>query len=190
MIASIRGLVQQSSEGWVVLDVGGIGLKVSVPAPVAARAVTGHALALYTHLVVREDALALYGFETPDHLKFFELLLSISGVGPKVALSLLSHHSVETLRQAIAQGRPDRLGGIPGVGKKTAEKIIFHLKEKIGAASEAGMGWSETDAELVSALTSLGYSLVEAQSALQSIPVDAPEDIETRLRLALQELGK
>jgi Holliday junction DNA helicase RuvA len=166
-------------------------LKVSVPVPLAAHAAAGHPLALFTHLTVREDALALYGFETPEQLKFFELLLSVSGVGPKAALSLLSHFAVDSLRQAIAQSRPDRLSGVPGVGKKTAEKIIFHLKEKISAGPGTGdAGWSETDAEIVSALTTLGYSLVEAQSALQTIPADSPADLETRMRLALQGLGK
>jgi holliday junction DNA helicase RuvA len=183
--------VAQSGEGWVVLEVGGIGLKVSVPAPLATHAALGHSMALFTHLTVREDALALYGFETQEQRRFFELLLSVSGVGPKVALSLLSHFSIDTLRQALAQGRPERLSGVPGVGKKTAEKIIFHLKEKIGAAAETGDGrWNDMDAELVAALTSLGYSLVESQSALQTIPADAPADIKTRLRLALQALGK
>jgi Holliday junction DNA helicase RuvA len=191
MIASIRGTVQQSGDNWVVIELGGMGIKVSVPVPLAARARTGQALALFTHLQVREDALALFGFETPDQLGFFELLLSVSGIGPKVALSLLSHFSTESLRQAVARGAPDRLSGIPGVGKKTAEKIIFHLKDKLAAEAGVGApGWSETDTEVIAALTSLGYSIVEAQTALQRIPPDAPADSESRLRIALQGLGR
>ncbi len=191
MIASIRGTVQQTGENWVVIELGGMGIKVSVPVPLAARARAGQALALFTHLQVREDALALFGFETPDQLSFFELLLSVSGIGPKVALSLLSHFSTDALRQAVGGGRPERLSGIPGVGKKTAEKIIFHLKDKLAAGADAGRaGWSETDTEVIAALTSLGYSIVEAQSALQRIPADAPADSESRLRLALQAMGK
>jgi Holliday junction DNA helicase RuvA len=191
MIASIRGTVQQAGDSWVVIDLGGLGVRVSVPVPLAARAREGQALALFTHLQVREDALALFGFETPDQLAFFELLLSISGIGPKVALSLLSHFSTDALRQAVVRGAPDRLSGIPGVGKKTAEKIIFNLKDKI--AGEAGAGsaaWSETDTEVIAALTSLGYSIVEAQAALQRVPADAPPDAESRLRLALQALAR
>ena len=188
MIASIRGTVAQTGDTWAVIEVGGVGLRVSVPAPLAARAHPGQALALFTHLQVREDALSLYGFETPEQLAFFELLLGVSGIGPKMALSLLSHFSAEHLREAVARGQADRISGIPGVGKKTAEKIIFHLKDKLASAGEAGAGWSETDTDVVSALTSLGYSLVEAQSALQAIPRDAPPDSETRLRLALQNM--
>ena len=191
MIASIRGTVQQTGENWVVVELGGMGIKVSVPVPLAARARTGQTLALFTHLQVREDALALFGFETPDQLAFFELLLGVSGIGPKVALSLLSHFSTDALRQAVGGGRPERLSGIPGVGKKTAEKIIFHLKDKLAAGAEAGgAGWSETDTEVIAALTSLGYSIVEAQTALQRIPPDAPADSESRLRIALQGLGR
>jgi Holliday junction DNA helicase RuvA len=191
MIASIRGTVQQTGENWVVIELGGMGIKVSVPVPLAARARPGEPLALFTHLPVRVDALALFGFETPDQLSFFELLLGVSGIGPKVALSLLSHFSTDALRQAVGGGRPERLSGIPGVGKKTAEKIIFHLKDKLAAGAEAGgAGWSETDTEVIAALTSLGYSIVEAQTALQRIPADAPVDSESRLRLALQAMGK
>jgi Holliday junction DNA helicase RuvA len=191
MISSIRGTVLQTGDSWVVIELGGLGLRVSVPVPLAARAGAGQTLALFTHLQVREDALALFGFESPDQLAFFEMLLGISGIGPKAALSLLSHFSVDALRQAVVRGAPDRLSGIPGVGKKTAEKIVFHLKDKLAAASgPETAGWSETDTEIIAALTSLGYSLVEAQAALQRIPADAPPDAEARLRLALQTLGK
>jgi Holliday junction DNA helicase RuvA len=191
MIASIRGTVQQTGDSWVVIELGGMGIRVSVPVPLAARVRAGQDLALFTHLLVREDALALFGFETPDQLGFFELLLGVSGIGPKVALSLLSHFSTDTLRQAVARGAPERLAGIPGVGKKTAEKIVFHLKDKLAAETTAGgQGWSETDTEVIAALTSLGYSIVEAQTALQRIPADTSADVELRLRLALQGLAR
>jgi holliday junction DNA helicase RuvA len=191
MIASIRGNVQQTGDSWVVIDLGGMGIRVSVPVPLAARARAGQTLALFTHLLVREDALALFGFETPDQLAFFELLLGITGIGPKVALSLLSHFSTDALRAAVARGAPERLSGIPGVGKKTAEKIVFHLKDKLAGESGAGApGWSESDTEVIAALTALGYSIVEAQTALQRIPADAPPDAESRLRFALQAMGK
>jgi Holliday junction DNA helicase RuvA len=191
MIASLRGNVQQTGDAWVVIDLGGMGIRVSVPVPLAARARPGQTLALFTHLLVREDALALFGFETPDQLAFFELLLGVTGIGPKVALSLLSHFSTDALRQAVVRGAPDRLSGIPGVGKKTAEKIVFHLKDKLtGEAGIGATGWSESDTEVIAALTALGYSIVEAQTALQRIPADAPADAETRLRLALQAMGK
>jgi Holliday junction DNA helicase RuvA len=191
VIASIRGNVQQAGDSWVVIDLGGMGIRVSVPVPLAARARPGQTLALFTHLLVREDALALFGFETPDQLAFFEMLLGVTGIGPKVALSLLSHYSTDALRQAVARGAPERIAGIPGVGKKTAEKIVFHLKDKLAAEAGTGApGWSESDTEVIAALTALGYSIVEAQTALQRIPADAPPDAESRLRLALQAMGK
>jgi Holliday junction DNA helicase RuvA len=191
MIASIRGTVQQTGDSWVVVELGGLGVKVSVPVPLAAKARAGQTLALFTYLQVREDALALFGFETPDQLAFFELLLGVSGIGPRIALSLLSHFSTDALRQAVVRGAPERLSGIPGVGKKTAEKIIFHMKDKLAAEAGPGaQGWSESDTEVIAALTSLGYSIVEAQTALQRIPADAPADAESRLRLALQSLAR
>lgn len=191
MITSLRGPVLQTGDNWVVIEAGGLGFKVSVPVPLAARARAGQTLALFTHLQVREDALALFGFETAEQLAFFELLLGISGIGPKVALSLLSHFSADALRAAVARGAPEQLSGIPGVGRKTAEKIIFHLKDKLGVEAGARMpGWNESDTEVIAALTALGYNLVEAQAALQRLPPDAPADTESRLRLALQSLGK
>lgn len=191
MIASLRGRVEQVAENSVVVEVGGVGLLVAVPAPLAARLQPGQPVALFTRLIVREDALALYGFESPDQRGFFDLLLSVSGVGPKMAMSLLSHFSLETLHLAVGANQPERLAGIPGVGRKTAEKIVFHLKDKVSAVGEAGpSGWGEGDTDIIAALTALGYTVVEAQSALQSLPRDAPADLESRLRLALQYFSR
>ncbi len=191
MIASLRGRVEQVSENSIVVEVGGVGLSVTVPAPLAARLQPGQPAALFTRLIVREDALALYGFESPDQRGFFDLLLGVSGVGPKVAMSLLSHFSLEVLHQAVGANQPERLAGIPGVGRKTAEKIVFHLKDKVAAGVEPGLGgWLEGDTDIIAALTALGYTVVEAQSALQSLPRDAPADLESRLRLALQYFSR
>jgi Holliday junction DNA helicase RuvA len=191
VIASLRGRVEQVAENSVVVEVGGVGLLVAVPTPLAARLQPGQPVALFTRLIVREDALALYGFESPDQRGFFDLLLSVSGVGPKMAMSLLSHFSLETLHLAVGANQPERLAGIPGVGRKTAEKIVFHLKDKVSAVGEAGpSGWGEGDTDIIAALTALGYTVVEAQSALQSLPRDAPADLESRLRLALQYFSR
>ena len=191
MIASLRGRVEQVAENSVVVEVGGVGLLVAVPAPLAARLQPGQPVALFTRLIVREDALALYGFESPDQRGFFDLLLSVSGVGPKMAMSLLSHFSLETLHLAVGANQPERLAGIPGVGRKTAEKIVFHLKDKVSPVGEAGpSGWGEGDTDIIAALSALGYTVVEAQSALQSLPRDAPADLESRLRLALQYFSR
>ena len=141
---------------------------------------------LFTHLRVRENDLALYGCGSEDELALFELLLSVSGVGPKVALAMLSTMPSDSLRLAIAQGNAEVLTRVPGIGPKMAKKIIFHLKDKVEVefAPEVVPLLTEADAEVIAALTSLGYSVVEAQAALQSLP-DEEMEIEERVRLAL-----
>ena len=193
MISSIRGLVQHIADGSLVVEVGGVGLKVLVPNTVFEMVDgVGKVIFLHTILIVREDSLTLYGFSSEEQRALFETLLGVNGVGPKLALAVLSYISPETLRRAIAQEQPELLDRIPGVGKKTAEKIVFHLKDKMGAGVPLGVGvrLDDSDTEIIGALTALGYSLVEAQAALQSIPKDAPKDVEERVRLALQYFAK
>ena len=187
MIARLSGTVWSVGEDHVVVRAGGVGLQVRVPSGVLAQLDdVGQPVELFTHLHVRENELALYGFVTEDELALFKLLLSISGVGPKVALALLGTVSPDTLRQAVLQEEPGILSRVPGIGPKTARAIIFHLKDKIiptGAAAVPLL--SETDAEVIAALTGLGFSLVEAQAALQSLPRDEDLSIEERVRQAL-----
>ncbi|MEK9164505.1 MAG: Holliday junction branch migration protein RuvA [Chloroflexota bacterium] len=193
MISSLRGLVQHVDTDFLIVEVGGVGLKVFVPSSVFEQVEgVGRALFLHTHLIVREDALTLYGFATEEQRTLFETLLGVNGVGPKLALAVLSYVSPDTLRRAVAQEQPEVLDRVPGVGKKTAEKIVFHLKDKFGPGLPLGTSISigEVDTEIIGALTALGYSVVEAQAALQSIPKDAPKDIEERVRLALQYFAK
>ena len=137
---------------------------------------------------MREDALTLYGFENRDEREIFVLLLQVNGVGPKLALTVLSTLSPDAVRRAIFHEQPEVFNRVPGVGKKTAQKILLQLQDRIPAV--AGMepmpAFSDVDTEVLSALTALGYSVVEAQAALQSIPRDTPQDIELRLRAALQ----
>ncbi|MEK7276252.1 MAG: Holliday junction branch migration protein RuvA, partial [Chloroflexota bacterium] len=185
--------VQHIDTDFLVVEVGGVGLKVFVPSSVFEQVEgVGRALFLHTHLIVREDALTLYGFATEEQRTLFETLLGVNGVGPKLALAVLSYVSPDTLRRAVAQEQPEVLDRVPGVGKKTAEKIVFHLKDKFGPGLPLGTSISigEVDTEIIGALTALGYSVVEAQAALQSIPKDAPKDIEERVRLALQYFAK
>jgi Holliday junction DNA helicase RuvA len=188
MIATLRGEITQIEENALVLEVGGVGLRVFVPATLRTRSKTGEALLLYTHLVVREDALTLYGFESQGDRELFTILLGVDGVGPKVALSVLSSMSLDAVQRAVFADEADLLSRVPGVGKKTAQKMALHLKDKLkptdALAKVASM--SDTDGEVLAALTALGYSVIEAQTAIQSIPRDAPEDVEERLRLALQ----
>jgi Holliday junction DNA helicase RuvA len=190
MIASLRGTVLHIQQPtFLVVEVGGVGFKVSVPASVFDELDgIGRTVFLHTYLIVREDALNLYGFSTEEQRALFELLLTVQGVGPRLALSVLSSLSLDVLRHAVAQEQAEVLDRVPGIGRKTAEKIVFALKDKLGA--DAGLGAlapvSDVDTEVIGALTALGYSVVEAQSALQSIPKGQGQDVEDRIRLALQ----
>lgn len=188
MIATLRGEIAQVEETAVILEVGGVGLRVFVPATVRSRSKAGDALLLYTHLVVREDALILYGFESQAERELFNVLLGVDGVGPKVALSVLSTMTIDSIQRAVFADEADVLSRVPGVGKKTAQKMALHLKDKLkpmdALASMAAM--NDKDSEVLAALTALGYSVVEAQAAIQALPKDAPDDTEERLRLALQ----
>jgi Holliday junction DNA helicase RuvA len=187
MIVRLSGTVWSTREAHVVVRVGGIGLHVHVPSGVLAQLDgVGQPVELFTHLHVRENELALYGFLTEEELTLFRLLLSISGVGPKVALALLGTVSPEALRQAVVQEEPGLLSRVPGIGPKTARAIIFHLKDKlIPIGAEATSLLSDADAEVIAALTGLGFSLVEAQAALQSMPQNGDLPIEERVRQAL-----
>lgn len=188
MIATLRGEVSQIEENAIVVEMGGVGLRVFVPAPLRTRLKAGEGILLYTHLVVREDALTLYGFESQPDRELFNILLGVDGVGPKVALSVLSSMTLDAIQRAVFAEEADVLSRVPGVGKKTAQKMALHLKDKLkptdALAHVAAM--SDADAEVLAALTALGYSVVEAQAAIQAIGKDAPQDTEERLRLALQ----
>jgi Holliday junction DNA helicase RuvA len=188
MIATLRGEISQIEENALILEVGGVGLRVFVPAPLRRRVKAGEAILIYTHLVVREDALTLYGFESQSEREFFNILIGVDGVGPKVALSVLSTMTLDSIQRAVFADEGELLSRVPGVGKKTAQKMALHLKDKLkpmdALATVAAM--TDKDSEVLAALTALGYSVVEAQSAIQALPKDAPDDTEERLRLALQ----
>ncbi len=188
MIATLRGEVSQIEENALVIEVGGVGLRVFVPAPLRGRLKTGEVLLLYTHLIVREDALTLYGFESQPDRELFTMLLGVDGVGPKAALSVLSTLTLDAVQRAVFTEEPDLLSRVPGVGKKTSQKIILYLHDRLKPADALSKvaALSDKDSEVLAALTALGYSVVEAQTAIQSMPKDAPDDVEERLRLALQ----
>ena len=188
MIASLRGEITSILDDSLVVEVGGVGLRVYVPTFVQARSMQAEQVMLHTYLVVREDALTLYGFQTVQEREIFTLLLGVNGVGPKVALSILSTMSVDAVRNAVLGEQADLFARVPGVGKKTAQKIVLHLQGRFdGQVAGIGVGLSlDADSEVLEGLVGLGYSVVEAQAALQSLPRDAPEDIETRLTLALK----
>lgn len=188
MIASLSGRIQEKYPDSLVIEVGGIGLQVFVPATLRDEVRIGETLFLHTYLVVRQDAFSLFGFETREAKEFFNLLLGVNGVGPRLALTVLSTLSPDAIRRAIFHEQAEVFNRVPGIGKKTAQKILLQLQDKI--KPEIGLEpvatFSDVDGEVLDALTALGYSLIEAQTALQSIPRDTPQEVETRLRLALQ----
>lgn len=192
MIASVSGRVVHRDVGQVVVEVGGIGLLINVPTSLSEQYHIGETISLFTQMVVRQDSISLYGFDTNEEREYFNLLLNVDGVGPRLALAMMSTLTPETIRRAVFTEQADVFSRVPGVGKKTAQKIMLYLQDRIkGGEGELPLArLTETDSEVLTALTTLGYSVVEAQAALQSIPRDAPNDLETRLRLALQYFTK
>ena len=178
--------MSSSSDG-LVLDVGGVGYLLAVT-PAAARKASGdREVTLDTYLIVREDALQLYGFADAEERELFALLLSVSGVGPKVALAIVSGSKPAELRRAIALEDTARFEAIPGIGRKTAQRVVLELKEKLASAALAPEADTSAAPEFVArdALVSLGYTLVDAERALAD--VDASLSPEERVRLALRK---
>ena len=191
MIASVVGSVLDIEEVSLVVAVGGVGLRVFVPKNVLENVGgVGRQIQLFTHMIVREQELSLYGFESKDDLNLFEVLLGVNGVGPKVALAILGTLSPELLKSAIMKEETAVLQRVPGIGKKTAERIMFQLRDKLDLTdvTMATPLVSDVDADVIEILTGLGFSIVEAQSALQKLPRDV-STVDERVQLALQYLG-
>lgn len=189
MISKIEGKIDLLTEKFVIINVSGIGYKVNVSPETLVSVRSEEKISLWTHLHVKEDALDLYGFTDRAELDFFELLIGISGIGPKSALGIISVAPIETLKKAIASGDISYLTKVSGIGKKTAEKIILELRDKLSARghkAEIGELSEELDATL--ALQTLGYSQSEAREALKKVSPD-PIDINTRIKEALRILG-
>ncbi len=190
MIATVEGEVIGIGDHSLVIRVGGVGLQVFASTPLRARLRMMERIFLFTHLIVREDLLALYGFETEQEREYFTLLLGVDGVGPRLAMAVLSTLSIDAIRRAVVNEQGEVFSRVPGVGKRTAQKILLHMQDRIHAGDMLEMVGSSVagiDEAVLEALTGLGYSVVEAQTAIQAIPRDAPQDdIEERLRLALQ----
>ena len=192
MIASLTGQLLAASKDSVIIQVGGVGFRVSVPQTLldGLGDQVGE-VTLFTHLHVRENELALYGFASEDELVLFRLLLTVSGIGPKVAMTILSTLPPDRLRAAIVQEDVPILTRVPGIGPKTAKKLAFELKDKL--TDELAIGGvsatlTEADADLIAALTGLGYSIAEAQEAIRALP-RGPQPFEERVRQALAYFG-
>jgi Holliday junction DNA helicase RuvA len=188
MIGHLQGTVMATRTNFLLLSVGGVGYKVFTTKETLARTKSGAEASLWTHLAVREDILDLYGFFTEEELRFFELLLTVSGIGPKSALGILDIAAVETLRSAIAGGNAGYLTKVSGIGKKTAEKIILELRDKVGLASESAGRSLSSDEGALEALRALGYSHVEGREALRKVSSDIT-GTNDRLREALKILA-
>lgn len=187
MIASLVGFVREKMPRFVVIEAGGVGFQVFATDETLRALKTGAAAKLRTHHVVREDAEELYGFVGEDDLQLFTLLLGVPGIGPKTALNILNVATPETLRRSITSGETAYLTKIGGIGKKTADKIILELREKLGASEGGATLKDEVDA--LEALKSLGYSHAEAREALRNIP-DGVVGTSARVKAALKTLGK
>lgn len=187
MINSITGKVIQISDNAVTIDIAGIGFEVFITHDTASTLEPGHVIHLHTHFIVREDLMALYGFQNAEEKAMFIQFLGVGGIGPKSAMSILSTLSIDNIRRAIISEEPDFFGKVPGIGKKTAQKIIIHMQGKVPSLpGETYQKTSDTDDEVIDALINLGYSVVEAQAAVQALPKDTPDTIEDKLRLTLQ----
>jgi holliday junction DNA helicase RuvA len=187
MIATLHGEIQHKEDNALVVAVGGVGLRVFAAKSLVESLNVGEKTFLFTHLVVRENELSLYGFETVEERELFLNLLGVDGVGPKVALSVLATLSLDAVQRAVFSEEPELLSRVPGVGKKTAQKIVLYLQDRLKPTDTLGRvaSMSDADSEVLAALTTLGYSVVEAQTAIQSIPKETSGDVEERLRVAL-----
>ena len=192
MIAGVKGTIDSIGSNWVIVDVGGVSYQVFLPtSTLSSLGVVGQPVKLHTHLHVREDNLTLFGFGSARELALFQTLLSVSGIGPKLGLAMLSAMDVEQLAMVIASGETDMLTAIPGIGKKTASRIVLELKDKISTDwmvtqdLEAVQG----NSEVLAALTSLGYSVAEATRAVATLPPDSKMPLEDKIKLAFKYFG-
>jgi Holliday junction DNA helicase RuvA len=186
-IAHLRGVVEERGTDWLIVGVGGVGVRVLAPVTtVSALAAPGREISLYTHLHLREDSLTLFGFATAEELQVFQMLIGVAGVGPKAALAILSAMGIDDLAGAVAASDVERLRRIPGIGQKTASRLVLELKNRLEAPAEAAIPASGGDEEVVSALVSLGYSQAEAAAAAAGVTNDASLTVEDKIRRALQ----
>jgi Holliday junction DNA helicase RuvA len=196
MIARLRGTVLTIKPPSVVIDVNGVGYRVSCSQAAIDKLDIGRSADLHTHMIVREDDISLFGFASEDEVALFQMLLGVQGIGPRTALAMMSRLAPETLRAAIANSQIDTLSRVPGVGKKTAEKIVFALRDKLGGMDATPgaplSAMSAADTEVIAALTSLGYSIAEAQAAYGAIPREEAKtlDLEEKIRRTLSSLAR
>jgi len=193
MISYLKGKILSKGQNFAILEVSNVGYKVFLNPAALFKLETGKETDLYTHQYVREDALDLYGFSSPEELEFFELLLSISGIGPKSASGVLATASVANIKESISRGDPSLLTKVSGIGRKTAERVVLELREKIDRLSYVSKGKDEGGAavsgEEIDALMALGYSMPQAREALRQVDGKIKDSGE-RIRQALKKMGR
>lgn len=189
MIAKLIGIVDLLHDNYAIINVNGVGYQVNLTDFTFGKLAGKKNVAIYIYTYVREDVLALYGFMEIAEKEMFELLISISGIGPKAAMGILSIAEPKTIRVAILNDDASVLTRVSGVGKKTAERVILELKNKVADMSSDDKNKAVSDSEALEALQSMGYSAVEAREALKNVPLEI-EDISDRIRMALKDLGK
>lgn len=192
MITGIRGTLEAKGPDWVTITVGGVSLQVSVPtSAIASLGAPGTVIHLHTRLMVRDDSLVLHGFTSPEALTLFDLLIGVSGIGPKHAHSLLSTLSPEALVSAVAAEDTKAIAQVPGLGQRTAARVIVELKGKldmvwVGSTPPAAISTAD---DVTEALLALGYSAIEARTAVTTAGADPSLPVEEQIRLALQSLS-
>ena len=189
MIGSVRGRVTHVGADYALVETGGIGYRIVAGPALLGRLRQGSDASVYTHHLVREDQQALFGFASTEELGFFELLMTVSQVGPRLALAITSAHAVTKLQLAVVTDDVDVYTSVSGVGRKTAQRIILELKEKVHAAGIAAGGAAATDSDVVAALESLGYSSTEARRAAGAV-AGTKGELDARIKAALQELAR
>ncbi len=191
MIASLQGKLESLGTDWAIINVGGIGFQVYLPtSTLSTLGRTGKEVRLHTYLHLREDNATLYGFASAEELGLFQILISVSGLGPRLALAMLSAMDAEKLTMAIATSSADLLIQVPGIGKKMAERLILELKDKISTSwiTTPAAQLAQENTDVVAALTSLGYSATEATRAVATLP-SSDLSLEEKIKLALQYFG-
>jgi Holliday junction DNA helicase RuvA len=190
MIAALRGVLEAVGEDWVQIRVGGISFRLSVPASaISELGALGDEVHLHTHLIVREDGMSLCGFPNAESLRMFQQLLTVSGIGPRLALALLSTMGPYNLATAIASGDDVALSRVPGIGKKISARVVLELGEKLQKEGIPITRPGAPDGDMLAALMALGYTAQEARSALSGLNLPANTSMEERLRQALRRLG-
>lgn len=189
MIGYLKGTVIEKSESGAIILAGAVGYDVNLPATILSKLIKDNEVELFVYTHVREDILALYGFGKKEELEFFKLLLSVSGIGPKVALAIISSAPIEKLKDSIAKGDPGLLSAVSGVGKKTAEKAVVELKGKMGKVTSEGLVFSDETDEVIDALTALGFQKAEVTTTLSKLPGEI-EGSEAKIKAVLKMVGK